>query len=230
MYYFKVQAYNKVGSGPYTKIINVSTTHENPVPLLLVYSSSGMQVLDMDLQIDFLLNEYRTMEFAYSALEQYTLKLALSNFYVDKLSMGLLFGSGVILTTPGNAPEDVTVQVLTPTLATVYWMPPKNLNCVAVNYEIKRTVDGKFFTTIQPLLPGQKYLVYVRVYPVNFSNFFNDSLSKSVYMYSEPNNLILSGVSTNGINISWIPSINLIHYIQEYKNVAMRKWQIANNT
>ncbi|CAL1678900.1 unnamed protein product [Lasius platythorax] len=70
MYYFKVQAYNKVGSGPYTKIINVSTTHENPVPLLLVYSSSGMQVLDMDLQINFLLNEYRTMEFAYSALER----------------------------------------------------------------------------------------------------------------------------------------------------------------
>ncbi|KMQ82787.1 proto-oncogene tyrosine-protein kinase ros [Lasius niger] len=194
---------------------------------------------------------------------EYTLKLALSNFYVDKLSMGLQFGSGVTLTTRPdklNAPEDVMVKVLTPTLATVYWTPLKNLNCVAsVNYEVHwmsvllpnstqkityqmprneqlinqsvRTIKRRFFTTIQSLLPGQEYLVYVRMYPVNFSDFFTDSLSKSVYMYSEPNNLILSGVSTNGMNISWIPSVNLtIHYKLEYKNDAMRKWQIANNT
>ncbi|KMQ82404.1 proto-oncogene tyrosine-protein kinase ros, partial [Lasius niger] len=67
---------------------------------------------------------------------EYKLKLVLSNFYV-KLSMDLQFGADVKLTTTGklNAPEDVTVQVLTPTLAVVYWMPPKKLNCVAVTYE-----------------------------------------------------------------------------------------------
>ncbi|KMQ84667.1 proto-oncogene tyrosine-protein kinase ros [Lasius niger] len=69
---------------------------------------------------------------------EYTLKLALSNFYFDKLSIGLQFGADVKLTTTGklNAPGDVTVQVLTPTLAAVYWMPPKKLNCVAVKYEM----------------------------------------------------------------------------------------------
>ncbi|KMQ85280.1 proto-oncogene tyrosine-protein kinase ros-like protein, partial [Lasius niger] len=159
---------------------------------------------------------------------EYTLKLALSNFYVDKLSMGLQFGADVKLSTTGklNAPEDVTIQVRTPTLAIVYWMPLKKLNCVAINYEVhwilasdvsfpngtrkitsqhdkqlvnqpEHTVDGKFFTTIWSLLPGQKYLIYVRVYPTNFSNFFTDSSNKSIYMYSEPNNLNLSGVSTN---------------------------------
>ncbi|KMQ85783.1 proto-oncogene tyrosine-protein kinase ros [Lasius niger] len=188
---------------------------------------------------------------------EYTLKLALSNFYVDKLSMGLQFGADVKLRTTLNAPEDITVQVLTPTLAAVYWMPLKELNCVAVNYEVhwvsvvflngtrkitsqqdkqfinqtERTEDGKFFATIRSLLPGQEYLIYVRVYPNNFNNFFTDSLKEIIQMYSEPNNLILSGVSTNRMNISWIPSVKLtIQYKLEYKTDRMRKWQIANNT
>ncbi|KMQ82935.1 proto-oncogene tyrosine-protein kinase ros, partial [Lasius niger] len=190
---------------------------------------------------------------------KYTIKLALSNFYVDKLSMGLQFGADVKLTTTGklNAPEDVTVQVLMPTLAVVYWMPPKKLNCIAVKYEVywmqlpnsmqaiipfcfinpidkpKRTFDGKFFTIIRLPLPKQKYKIYVSVYPTVHRNFFNASLPKTVYM-SESNNLTLSGVSTNGMYISWIPSANLtihtgLHYILEYKNDAMQKWQKVNN-
>ncbi|CAL1682570.1 unnamed protein product [Lasius platythorax] len=195
---------------------------------------------------------------------EYTLKLALSNFYVDKLSMDLQFGADVKLTTKGklNSPENVTVQVLTPTLAAVYWMPPKKLNCAAVKYQVhcmqlsnstqekiperscstnfidkpKRTLDGKFFTIIQSLLPKQKYQMHVSVlYSTVDINLFSDSLPKIVYMSVEPNNLILSGVSTNCMNISWIRSANLtiytgLHYILEYKYDAMREWQIANNT
>ncbi|KMQ82074.1 protein sevenless [Lasius niger] len=68
---------------------------------------------------------------------EYTLKLALSNFYV-KLSMDLQFGAEVKQSTTGklNAPEEVMIQVLTPNLAAVYWMPLKKLNCVAMNYEV----------------------------------------------------------------------------------------------
>ncbi|XP_072757022.1 proto-oncogene tyrosine-protein kinase ROS-like [Anoplolepis gracilipes] len=191
----------------------------------------------------------------------YTLKLALTNLYVDKLSMKLQFGEDVILrTTPGklNAPENVTVQVLTPTLAVVYWMPPKNINCVAVTYEVhwmshlfpngtrktitqkeydihlinqsERTTDGKFFMSSHQLVPRQEYLVYVRVYPVNFSHFFNDSLKESVYMHPEPNNLILSGSSRNSINISWDLNDNITHYTLKYKQNQMQIWEIANNT
>ncbi|XP_072757201.1 proto-oncogene tyrosine-protein kinase ROS-like isoform X2 [Anoplolepis gracilipes] len=192
-------------------------------------------------------------------LTTYKLKFALNNFYVDKLSMELEFGTDVILeTTPGklNVPENVIVQVLTPTLAVVYWMPPKNINCVAVTYEVhwvttffsyreviikhiydkhpisksERTTDGKHFLTSRPLMPGQKYFAYVRVYPVNFSNFFKDSLKKSVYMYPKPNNLTLSGSSANSINISWNLSDNITHYTLKYKQVGMQIWKIANNT
>src|SRR5580765_3464586 len=51
MYYFTVQAHNEFGAGPYTKFINVSTTHENPVPLLSLCSRFDFHILDIDLQI-----------------------------------------------------------------------------------------------------------------------------------------------------------------------------------
>ncbi|XP_072756889.1 proto-oncogene tyrosine-protein kinase ROS-like [Anoplolepis gracilipes] len=194
-------------------------------------------------------------------LTTYTLKIALSNFYVGKLSMGLQFGEDMILkTTLGklNAPENVTVQVLTPSLAVVYWMPPKNINCVAVTYEVhwistvfpngtrkritlqeydihlinqsERAIDGKFFMSSHQLVPGQEYLAFVRVYPVNFTNFSNDSSIKNAYTYPEPNNLTLSGSSINSINISWNLSDNITYYTLKYSEVGTQLWQIANNT
>ncbi|XP_072757021.1 proto-oncogene tyrosine-protein kinase ROS-like [Anoplolepis gracilipes] len=69
MYYFKVQAHNEAGAGLYTNFINVSTTHENPIPLLLTLRSH-MEVLDVDLQISFALKEYNAKEVAYSELER----------------------------------------------------------------------------------------------------------------------------------------------------------------
>lgn len=186
---------------------------------------------------------------------EYKLQLRLSNVYIKKFELPTLSGLDVTLkTSPGkpDAPENFTVQALTPTLAAVYWMPPKVLNCAAVHYEVhwksllpvngvlqkgeqlskepERTEDGRFFTMLKPLLPGQDYLVYVRVYPVNFSDLYNETLNETIRMYSEPNNLTVSGVSVNSMNISWIPSVNLtIGYTLEYKDVAMDMWQIADS-
>lgn len=184
---------------------------------------------------------------------EYKLKLALSNFYADLLSMRPEFGASVMLKTSAgrpSMPENVTVQALTPTLAAVYWMPPKLLNSAVVHYEVhwrsillqngvrqkgeqlikepEVTADGRFFTTLQPFLPGHDYLVYVRVYPANFNDFYNESLSQIIRMYSEPNNLTLTDVGVDSMNISWIPSVNLTDdYRLEYKDVAMEKWEIA---
>ncbi|KAL0113614.1 hypothetical protein PUN28_012637 [Cardiocondyla obscurior] len=186
---------------------------------------------------------------------EYKLKLALSNFYADASFMRLEFGTDVVLKTSAgkpSMPQNVTVQALTPTIAAVYWKPPKTLNSAVVHYEVhwrsillqngvrqkgeqlikepERTVDGRFFTTLQPLLPGQDYLVYVRVYPANFNDFYNESLSQLIRMYSEPNNLTMAGVSVNSMIITWIPSVNLtVSYVLEYKDVAMDEWQIARH-
>ncbi|XP_070154570.1 proto-oncogene tyrosine-protein kinase ROS-like [Polyergus mexicanus] len=188
-----------------------------------------------------------------TAFTEYKLLLVISNFYSDQLSMDPLFGSEVTLRTEPSkldAPENVTVQALTPNIAAVYWMPPEKLNCVPVIYtvywtlvtnstqqinkalinNIEHKTDSKFFTIIESLIPQRKYMIYVRMHPVNYSDLYVDSLSKILYMYSEPNNIILNEVSINSMNISWIPSVNLtINYELEYKNIDMQEWQIANN-
>nr|XP_012141859.1 PREDICTED: proto-oncogene tyrosine-protein kinase ROS isoform X2 [Megachile rotundata] len=187
---------------------------------------------------------------------EYRLKLALSNYYADLESMSLEFGSGVVLRTGAGAPtppENVTVEALTPTLAIVYWMPPRILNAATVRYEIhwrlfrpingarqkgeqlikgnERTADGRFYSMLEPWLPDQEYHVFVRAYPAQFNNVFNDSEVRSVKMYPEPNNLTLSGVNVNSLNVTWEPTVNLtIRYTLEYKDVAMEDWQVANDS
>ncbi|KAL6446735.1 hypothetical protein ACFW04_001285 [Cataglyphis niger] len=47
-YYFQVRAHTKVGAGPYTDSIDVSTTHENPIPQLLMVTEKGIDIWDLD--------------------------------------------------------------------------------------------------------------------------------------------------------------------------------------
>nr|XP_034172665.1 proto-oncogene tyrosine-protein kinase ROS isoform X3 [Osmia lignaria] len=186
---------------------------------------------------------------------KYRLKLALSNYYADLESMSLEFGSGVVLRTGAGAPtapENVTVEALTPTLAIVYWMPPKILNAAAVRYEIhwkldslingarqkgeqlikgnERTADGRFFSMLEPWLPGQKYKVFVRAYPAESNDNYSESLGKPVTMYPEPNKIFLTGVSLDSLNVTWTPTVNQVKYTLEYKDVAMEDWQVANDS
>ncbi|OAD52465.1 Proto-oncogene tyrosine-protein kinase ROS [Eufriesea mexicana] len=186
---------------------------------------------------------------------KYRLKLALSNYYADLESMSLEFGSGVVLRTEAGAPtppENVTVEALTPTLAIVYWMPPKILNAAAVRYEVhwrlfrlingarqkgeqfikgnERTADGRFFTMLEPWLPDQEYVVFVRAYPAHVNDVYSESPGQVVKMYPEPNNLTLDRVSVNSLNVSWVPTVNpMVRYTLEYKDVAVENWQVAND-
>ncbi|EFN65164.1 Protein sevenless [Camponotus floridanus] len=186
---------------------------------------------------------------------EYELKFTLSNFCFDQLSINP-FDSNVIpmKTNLGrlNAPENISVLALTPIIAVIHWMPPKNVNCVGMTYEVhwksvtlvngtqqkskqfinvpKRNADGRFFTKINLSLPVQDYLIYVRVHPINFSDFYNESLSKIVHIYSEPNNITLIDVNINSMIISWIYNINLTTFcILEYKEIAAEKWQKINS-
>ncbi|XP_025263429.1 protein sevenless isoform X2 [Camponotus floridanus] len=182
---------------------------------------------------------------------EYKLKFTLSNFYFDQLSINPFDSNVIPIKTLGklNAPEDISVLALTPTIAVVHWMPPQKLNFMVVTYEVhwmlvndtqqenkqfinvpKRMADGRFFTKINLSLPVQDYLIYVRVYPINFSDFYNESLSKINHMYSESNNITLSEVNTNSMDISWISNINLtIFSALEYKDVSTEKWQTTND-
>jgi len=93
----------------------------------------------------------------------------------------------------------------------------------------KRMTDGRFFTKMNLSLPVQDYLIYVRVYPVNFSDFYNECLNEIVYIYSEPNDITLNDVNINSMDISWISNINsTIFSALEYKDVATEKWQTTD--
>lgn len=186
---------------------------------------------------------------------KYQFKLALSNYYTDLESMSLEFSSGIILRTGAGAPtapENVTVQALTPTSAVVYWMPPKVLNAAAIHYEVHwrsvTLVNGKrpkgeqvikhidkprnkkFSAHLDQLLPGQEYLIFVRAYPAEFNEAYSESPGNVVKTYSDPNNLTLSGVSVNSLNVSWVLPENVsVGYILEYTAWAgIEKWQMVN--
>ncbi|KAL6424956.1 hypothetical protein ACFW04_009352 [Cataglyphis niger] len=53
-YYFQVRAHTKVGAGPYTNLIDVSTRHENPPPQLLIISENlkNIEIRDLDSKIN----------------------------------------------------------------------------------------------------------------------------------------------------------------------------------
>ncbi|XP_025263424.1 proto-oncogene tyrosine-protein kinase ROS [Camponotus floridanus] len=181
---------------------------------------------------------------------EYKLKFTLSNFYFDQLSINPFDSNVIPIKTLGklNAPEDISVLALTPTIAVVHWMPPKKLNFMVVTYEVhwmlvndtqqenkqfinvpKRMADGRFFTKINLSLPVQDYLIYVRVYPINFSDFYNESKRKIDFIYSEPNNITMSEANINSMDISWISNINLtIFFTLQYKDIAAEEWQAIN--
>lgn len=187
---------------------------------------------------------------------KYRFKLALSNYYGDSESLSLEFGPGVVLRTAAGAPttpENVTVEALTPTSAAVHWLPPKQLNSADVRYEVhwcsvrlvngvrqkgeqliknsEKPVDGQFSAILQPLQPGQEYMVYVRAYPAQFSDAHTESTGKIVTMYPEPNNLTLTGVSVNALNLTWVPTVNLtISYVLQFTAVGLEKWQVAGDS
>lgn len=204
---------------------------------------------------------YQTYEREYAIehlkpFTRYLIKLSLANIYIEWDRVNLEFSSGIILTTDAgapSAPENVSVQVLTPTLAAVYWMPPKIFNSPAVNYEIhwksdslingvrqkgeqlvkdtEQVKNGKFIAMLQPLLPGQIYFISVRACPAQFNEVFSESEKQMISMYPEPNNLTLIAASINGLNISWVPTISLmISYVLEYKDVALEEWRVANES
>jgi len=68
-YYFRVRAHTEVIAGPYSDLIDVSTTHENPIPKLLLVSNAGIRILDLDSNTINNLVEQSGIKVAYWAQE-----------------------------------------------------------------------------------------------------------------------------------------------------------------
>ncbi|XP_029679488.1 proto-oncogene tyrosine-protein kinase ROS-like, partial [Formica exsecta] len=69
-YYFQVRAHTKVGVGPYTNLFNVSTTHENPIPKLLMITGNDIDIWDLDAKINVnLVKDDKIVSVAHSIAE-----------------------------------------------------------------------------------------------------------------------------------------------------------------
>ncbi|OXU31361.1 hypothetical protein TSAR_014934 [Trichomalopsis sarcophagae] len=179
---------------------------------------------------------------------EYRFKLTLANYYGDQEFANVdQYGPGLVLRTGAGVPSeprDVQIRSLTPTLAEVEWRHPKQWNAEYVRYKVfwrstkpvdgvrpageKTVKDGDVSTYLQPLLPGQEYLVYVRAYPENFTDVHSQSEEKLLKMLPEPNNLTLSGVSSEALNISWTPmKDSIVNHSLEYTVSELERWQVV---
>lgn len=68
-YYFQVRAHTKIGPGPYTDVINVSTIYENPVPQLLVATMDAVRISDLDQKKTDTLSPHKAVDVAYLAAD-----------------------------------------------------------------------------------------------------------------------------------------------------------------
>lgn len=186
---------------------------------------------------------------------KYVFQLGLSNYYSDLQSSPLELGPGIIIRTGAGVPtkpENVSVEALTPTLVSISWLPPKVLNGASVRYEIHwksvelvngvrqkgeqlikltdQPKNGTLSTTLQPLLPGQEYDIFVRSYPANSTGNYSESSGQKVTMFPEPSNLIKTGVNVNALNLTWVNNDSLtVGYHLEFSVVGLDKWEIADN-
>lgn len=179
---------------------------------------------------------------------EYRFKLTLANYYGDQEFANVdQYGPGLVLRTGAGIPlepRDVQIRSLTPTLAEVEWRHPEQWNAEYVRYKViwrstkpvdgvrpegeKTVKDGDVSTYLQPLLPGQEYLVYVRAYPENFTDAHSQSEEKLLKMLPEPNNLTLSGVSSEALNISWTPmKDSIVNHSLEYTVSELERWHVV---
>ncbi|CAB0031687.1 unnamed protein product [Trichogramma brassicae] len=178
---------------------------------------------------------------------EYRFKLTLTNYYGDQDFVHVdENGPGVILKTgPGtpSAPENLRVSSLTPSLAQAQWDHSRQWNAEYVRYKLfwqshsnesetgeAWAKDGELSALIHPLASGQQYLVHVRAYPENFTDNFSQSEVKLLRMHSEPNDLTLSGVHSDALNISWVPMNELLSSsMLEFTKTDEENWQTASN-
>ncbi|XP_011494388.1 PREDICTED: proto-oncogene tyrosine-protein kinase ROS [Ceratosolen solmsi marchali] len=180
---------------------------------------------------------------------EYRFKLTLANYYGDQEFTNVdQYGPGMILKTGAGIPSEPTnlnVQSLTPTLAVINWIPPQMWNADFLRYKVfwrstkaangvksmsERSIkDGEVSVLLEALQPGQEYLVYVRAYPENFTDLYSQSEEKVLRMYPEPNNLTVSGVTPEALNVSWSPMNDLlIDYDLEFTANGLDNWETVS--
>lgn len=164
----------------------------------------------------------------------YVFMVSFKNYYNDLVNIKRFIGPPTVFRTSAGAPSpprNVTVLPLDPTAVEVFWYPPKELNDQSVSYEIHWKTEGTvagvrqsgelpvmeqpkdYFVahksvTIEKLIPGQLYLIWVRAYSKN-SDTFTDSEGIEIETYYQPENITLLQATPYSLEVIWSPPVNL---------------------
>lgn len=141
-----------------------------------------------------------------------------------------------------SAIENIKAEPISPTEAIVKWLPPSEFNADSVWYEVHwhsdKAVNGvtnrqhRKCTTfliddetdyleikLTDLLPNQSYIVWVRSYSNNFGNssdLYSSSQTVKIEMLPEPEELIITNITSTTLQIQWKYHPNIFRYILQY--------------
>ncbi|XP_058790421.1 proto-oncogene tyrosine-protein kinase ROS [Phymastichus coffea] len=163
---------------------------------------------------------------------EYRFRLSLANYYSDQEfddnpEVTIRTGAGV-----PSKPQNVKVQALTPTLAMVSWESPAIWNAEFLRYKVVWVEDEKdvdlyeVTTLLSDMVPGKEYAIHVRAYPENLTNSYSQSEKHLLRMYSEPDNVTLTGVNAQAMNLSWLwVEENIVNCTLEFTISRFNQWQ-----
>lgn len=136
----------------------------------------------------------------------------------------------------------MNAEPISPTEAIVQWLPPSQFNADSVWYEVHwhsdKAVNGvtnrqhrKCSTFLNDeetnylkikltdLLPNQSYKVWVRSYSNNFGNssdLYSSSQVVKIEMLPEPEELLITNITSTSLQIQWKFQVDIARYILQY--------------
>ena len=167
-YYFQVRAHTEVGAGPYTDVTNVSTTHENPVPQLLVATMDAVRISDLDQEVNYTITRHIAVEVTYLAAES---KIYWINEMQELVTSDMNGANATKILTLNNSAFSITVDWVARHL---YWSESsyrENGGCImkldltmwqARNLKYKNIVNTSRRIVNLDILPSTGYLSFLQ--------------------------------------------------------------------
>ncbi|KAJ8952660.1 hypothetical protein NQ318_020975, partial [Aromia moschata] len=253
---FTVTLISKTADSLHLKMPDI-VIHENcfnfsmaSVVYTLYYRKHNDEHLDCsDVKCDHIVTFDKDVEISgLKPFTKYVVSVTVSNYFTENSNI-LIGPSSVFQTAPGvpSKPRNVSAFIINPTLAKVHWLPPEQLNGLAVYYEIHWQTEGALSgvrqkgeqsvtdphsidndtstleTHLYKLSPNETYIVWVRAYSeTNESS--NDSDRVQITTYPEPASIILINKTAYFMNLSWEITQNIENYTIEYAPITSNEW------
>lgn len=178
-------------------------------------------------------------------LSQFNINVGSTDYWGDPVVSGIGHDIGadekVVSSSPCPAPVGLTIGNLSPTSVNLYWNPVTGAPNYSVRHRVVGTTTWQWTTatgtnlTVSNLICNTNYEWQVRANcptgttntnPFSPSSTFTTTNCTSVC--TTPSQLIASGISTNGVTLSWVAASALAYNLQ-YKVSSSSSWITISN-